>query len=286
MAEDRRISMTKKNIKKLGCGLLTCVILSLLCACKTKDDRTEIEVFVAASLNNVMTELVKEYEERNENVKIVINADSSGTLMTQIMEGYSCDIFFSAGKKQMDTLRANGFVDDDYCCDVVGNEVVIISAKGSNTLVRDIDSLDKATNLALAAGSVPIGMYTRNALMNKGILAYRDDPDSYTSLEVSKALGNIEISEQSNASKVLRSVIEKSCEVGTVYYSDIYGFEKDIDVIDVIDSKLTGEVNYPVALIRNSDASSEQKMMARDFWEYITSDEAKAVYERYYFKID
>lgn len=57
---------------------------------------TEIQVFIAASLNTVMTELVGMYQETHPEVKITYNADSSGTLLTQIEEGYECDIFFSA----------------------------------------------------------------------------------------------------------------------------------------------------------------------------------------------
>ena len=62
----------------------------------------EIQVFIAASLNTVMTELAEKYNEEHPEVKITFNADSSGTLLTQIEEGYECDIFFSAAQKQMD----------------------------------------------------------------------------------------------------------------------------------------------------------------------------------------
>ena len=52
---------------------------------KAADDskkETEIQVFIAASLNTVMTELAKEYNEDHPEVKITFNADSSGTLLT------------------------------------------------------------------------------------------------------------------------------------------------------------------------------------------------------------
>ena len=66
------------------------------------EEETEIQVFIAASLKNVMDELAAQYNEEHPNVKITYNADSSGTLLTQIEEGYECDIFFSARQKQMD----------------------------------------------------------------------------------------------------------------------------------------------------------------------------------------
>ena len=62
------------------------------------EEETEIQVFIAASLKNVMDELAAQYNEEHPNVKITYNADSSGTLLTQIEEGYECDIFFSAAQ--------------------------------------------------------------------------------------------------------------------------------------------------------------------------------------------
>ena len=70
-------------------------------------DATTVNVFAAASLNTVMEELIKTYNETQPNVKIVGNYDSSGTLLTQIEEGANCDVFFSAAQKQMDTLQNN-----------------------------------------------------------------------------------------------------------------------------------------------------------------------------------
>lgn len=77
-----------------------------------KKEETEIQVFIAASLNTVMTELAENYEKEHPEVKITYNADSSGTLLTQIEEGYECDIFFSAAQKQMDQLEADGLIVD------------------------------------------------------------------------------------------------------------------------------------------------------------------------------
>ena len=41
-------------------------------------EETEIQVFIAASLNTVMTELAETYNEDHPEVKITYNADSSG----------------------------------------------------------------------------------------------------------------------------------------------------------------------------------------------------------------
>ena len=54
----------------------------------------EVYVFIAASLANAMEEIQKDFNQKYPDVEIFYNADSSGTLQTQIEEGSRCDIFF------------------------------------------------------------------------------------------------------------------------------------------------------------------------------------------------
>ena len=246
-------------------------------------EETEIQVFIAASLNTVMTELADMYNEEHPEVKITYNPDSSGTLLTQIQEGYECDIFFSAAQKQMDDLEADGLMVEGTRADVVNNQVVVVSLKDSGTKVTGLENLNEAESIALAGGSVPVGRYTRQALVNLGTLPETDDPASITTEEVSEALGGVEISEQDNVSKVLTAVVEGSCEVGTTYYSDTYGYEDDLDILQTVSYDLTGDVIYPIARVVNEEADDAQTAAAEDFLQFILSDEAKAVFDSYYF---
>ena len=249
----------------------------------TEAEETEIQVFIAASLNTVMTELADMYNEEHPEVKITYNPDSSGTLLTQIEEGYECDIFFSAAQKQMDDLEADGLMVEGTRANVVNNQVVVVSLKDSGTKVTGLENLGEAESIALAGGSVPVGRYTRQALINLGILPKTDDPASITTEEVSEALGGVEISAQDNVSKVLTAVAEGSCEVGTTYYSDTYGYEDQLDILQTVSYALTGDVIYPIARVVNEEADDAQTAAAEDFLEFILSDEAKAVFESYYF---
>ena len=247
------------------------------------EEETEIQVFIAASLNTVMTELAEKYNEDHPNVKITFNADSSGTLLTQIQEGYECDIFFSAAQKQMDDLEADGLMVEGTRADVVNNQVVVVTLKDSGTKVTGLENLGDAESIALAGGSVPVGRYTRQALINLGVLPGTDDPAAVTTEEVSEALGGVEISEQDNVSKVLTAVVEGSCEVGTTYYSDTYGYEDDLEILETVSYDLTGNVIYPITRVVNEEADDAQTAAAEDFLEYVLSDEAKEVFEAYYF---
>ena len=249
----------------------------------SEEEETEIQVFIAASLNTVMTELADMYNEDHPNVKITFNPDSSGTLLTQIQEGYECDIFFSAAQKQMDDLEADGLMVEGTRANVVNNQVVVVTLKDSGTQVTGLEDIGKAESIALAGGSVPVGRYTRQALINLGMLPETDDPASITTQEISDALGGVEISEQDNVSKVLTAVVEGSCEAGTTYYSDTYGFEDQLDILQTVSYDLTGNVIYPIARVVNEEADDAQNQAADDFLAFILSDEAKEVFESYYF---
>lgn len=249
----------------------------------SEEEETEIQVFIAASLNTVMTELADMYNEDHPNVKITFNPDSSGTLLTQMQEGYECDIFFSAAQKQMDDLEADGLMVEGTRANVVNNQVVVVTLKDSGTQVTGLEDIGKAESVALAGGSVPVGRYTRQALINLGMLPETDDPASITTQEISDALGGVEISEQDNVSKVLTAVVEGSCEVGTTYYSDTYGFEDQLDILQTVSYDLTGNVIYPIARVVNEEADDAQNQAADDFLAFILSDEAKEVFESYYF---
>lgn len=247
-------------------------------------EATEIHVFIAASLSAVMEELKTMYNEEHPEVTITYSADSSGTLLTQIEEGFECDVFFSAAQKQVNTLQdEDNMVIEGKRANVVNNQVCVVKAKDAETQVTGLEDIEKASSIALADGSVPVGKYTRQALVNLSKLEAVDDVSTITTAQVSEALGGVEISEQGNVSKVRTAVAEGSCEVGTVYYSDTYGYENELDIIQMVDYSLTGDVIYPICRVVNKEADNAQTAAADSFYEFILSDEATAVFDKYLF---
>ena len=289
----------KRWMKRIAAsGMVICMLTGLV-ACSGKEEtkketeavqneettaeETEIQVFIAASLNTVMTDLAERYQSEHPEVKITFNADSSGKLLTQIEEGYACDIFFSAAQKQMNQLEEDGLVIDGSRHNVVNNQVVVLTLKDSGTKVTGLENLEEAASIALAGGSVPVGRYTRQALVNMGILTYADDVSLITTQEISDALGGVEISEQDNVSKVLIAVTEGACEVGTTYYSDTYGYEDKVEILEKVSYDLTGDVIYPICLVQNKEADETEKKAAEDFLQFVLSDASGDVFESYYF---
>ena len=249
-------------------------------------DDTTVTIFAAKSLNGVVDELIAMYNEEQPNVEVVASYDSSGTLMEQIEQGAACDLFFSAAQKQMDQLEGDELVVDGTRANVVNNQVCVVTYKGSDTKVTGLEDIDKAESFALADGSVPVGKYTRQAMVNAGMLDKVDDVSTITTREVSDALGGIEINECANVGAVTAAVSEGSNEVGTVYKSDTYGLEDKLEILQVVGYDLTGDVIYPVAQIKNDEADDLESEAALDFLHFLTSDKAKEVYEKYLFDTD
>jgi len=246
-------------------------------------EAAEINVFIAASLGNAFEEIVALYNQSQPNVTVTLNADSSGTLLEQIQNGFTCDIFFSAAVKQIKTAEEEGLTIEGSRVDLLKNTLDLITYKGSGTKVTGMENLGDAASMALADGSVPAGKYTRAALQALGILNADAEPADITTQEVSEALGGLEINETSNVSKTLEAVAEGSNEIGTVYHSDAFSRIDDIEIIESVSTDLTGEILYPVVRIQNPEATDAVTSAADDFLAFLQTDEVMTIFENYMF---
>ena len=250
-------------------GVLSTGMLSTGVFATDTDLKGEVNTFIAASLSNAMEEIQKDFNETYPDVEILYNADSSGTLQTQIEEGARCDIFFSAADKQMNALIDENLAKKDTVEDILENKVVLIKPKDGETKVTGFENITDAANIALAGDSVPVGQYAREIFDNLGITD-----------EVNK----MEINEGKNVSEVLAAVSEGSNEIGIVYATDAASVADKVDVIaEAPADALKTPVLYPVGLIEDKEASEDDTAAAEAFLEYIKSDDAMKVFEKYGF---
>ena len=250
-------------------GVLSAGMFSTGVFAADTDLKGEVNTFIAASLSNAMEEIQKDFNETYPDVEILYNADSSGTLQTQIEEGARCDIFFSASDKQMNALVDENLAKKDTVEDILENKVVLIKPKDGETKVTGFENITDAANIALAGDSVPVGQYAREIFDNLGITD-----------EVNK----MEINEGKNVSEVLAAVSEGSNEIGIVYATDAASVADKVDVIaEAPADALKTPVLYPVGLIEDKEASEDDTAAAEAFLEYIKSDDAMKVFEKYGF---
>ena len=228
----------------------------MLCGCGAApaEGRTELIVFAAASMTETLTELGEIYMETHPNVDISFNFDSSGTLKTQIEEGASCDVFISAGQKQMDDMQTVRRID------LLENKIALVTAGDGIRSFDDLAEKLRTGDVLLAMGNrdVPVGQYTQN------LLAYYDLDENALA-----AAGCITYG--SNAKEVVTHVQEAVADCGIVYQTDAAAAE--LPVIDTATAAMCGQVVYPAAVLQDTET-------AQDFLAFLTTETADAVFER------
>ena len=235
----------------------------------------ELIVFAAASLTETLTAIGETYSAENPGVTFRFNFDSSGTLKTQIQEGADCDLFISAGQKQMDQLDIMAsadvnkdrldFVDSDTRVDLLENKVVLCVPEGSDKGIDSFDTLAehlKAQDILFCMGNsdVPVGQYTQK------ILAYYDlDEEALAAAGV--------ITYGSNVKEVTTQITEASVDAGVVYCTD--AFSAGLTPVDEATKEMCGQVIYPAAVLK----AAPNAEAAKEFLAYLQTDRAATVFE-------
>ncbi len=235
----------------------------------------ELIVFAAASMTETLTEIGELFMEANPEVEIVFNFDSSGTLKTQIQEGAECDVFISAGQKQMNQLDITAsedvntegldFVLADTRFNILENKVALAVPEGNPAGVESYDQLaqllaDGEVFLAMGNEDVPVGQYTQK------ILAYYELSEEDLADAGSVTYG-------SNVKEVTTQVSEATVDCGIIYQTD--AFSAGLEVVDTATAEMCGQVIYPAAVLNiASDAE-----LAQAFLDFCTGAEASAIFE-------
>ena len=242
---------------------------------ETEAEPVELTAFAAASLTETLNQIAEDYKAVAPNVTLTFNFDSSGTLKTQIQEGAVCDLFLSAGQKQMDQLDKTAdasvntegldFVAEGTRVNLLENKVALCVAEGSDASIASFDDLAKALEssdilMAMGNSDVPVGQYTQQILAYYGL----DE----------EALANAgKITYGSNVKEVTTQVTEGSVDCGVVYCTDAYS--AGITPVDYATEEMCGQVIYPAAVLNISQHSEE----AQAFLDYLQTDAAMQVFE-------
>ena len=244
-------------------------------ASEAAGESVELIVFAAASLTETLNAIAQDYSVENPGVTFRFNFDSSGTLKTQIQEGADCDLFLSAGQKQMNQLDITAsadvntdgldFVDPSTRVDLLENKVVLCVPEGSDKGIDSFDALAehlKAEDILFCMGNsdVPVGQYTQK------ILAYYDLD------EAALAAAGV-ITYGSNVKEVTTQVSEASVDAGVVYCTDAYS--AGLTPVDEATKEMCGQVIYPAAVMKNALHAEA----AKEFLAYLRTDKAATVFE-------
>ena len=235
----------------------------------------EITVFAAASIQESLNAAIEQYKAVAPEVTVVTTYDSSGTLLTQIKEGASCDLFISAAPKQINALDGS-LKDDaeknpdglDYIVEgsrlnLLENKVTLAVPEGNPKGIESFDQLAdllKNGEVSLAIGNidVPVGQYTQKI---------------FTYYEIDEAAIASKLTYGSNVKEVTTQVSEGAVDCGISYGTD--AFSAGLTVVDSATAEMCGQVIYPAAVLN----VGEQPEAAQAFLDYLTTPDALACFE-------
>lgn len=275
-------------MRKLFALLIAAVMVLSFAACaapateETADAETvpevepvELIVFAAASMTETMNQIAELYKAKAPNVTLTYNFDSSGTLKTQIQEGAECDLFISAGQKQMNQLDITAdpevntdkldFVLEGTRVNLLENRVTLCVPEGNPKDIKSFDDLaDKLKEgsvlMAMGNSDVPVGQYTQKIL-------------AFYGLDEEKLAKDGVITYGTNVKEVTTQVTEASVDCGVVYCTD--AFSAGLTPVDYATKEMCGQVIYPAAVLN----VSKNQEAAKEFLAYLQTDEAMKVFE-------
>ena len=235
----------------------------------------ELIVFAAASMTETLTQIAELYKAVAPNVALTFNFDSSGTLKTQIQEGADCDLFISAGQKQMNQLDITAkpevntdgldFVLEGSRINLLENRVTLCVAEGNDKGIDSFETLAeklKSGEVLMAMGNsdVPVGQYTQKIL-------------AYFNLDEEALAKAGAITYGTNVKEVTTQVKASSVDCGIVYCTDAYS--AGLTPVAYATAEMCGQVIYPAAVLK----VSKHPEAAQAFLDYLTTPEAMAVFE-------
>lgn len=221
-------------------------------------------VSAAASLKEAMEEIKTNYQQSKPGVVINYNFGASGALLQQIQQGAPADIFVSAAKKQVDTLDQAGQLVPGTRSILARNRLVLIVPRNI-TNVTSFFNLTRNDIRKIAIGeprSVPAGQYAEQVLKQLKI---------YDKIKPKFVFAN-------NVRQVLAAVESGNADAGLVYRTDAAISNKVKTVVSASET-YHSPIIYPMAVLKQS----KNQQAAREFVQYLSGDQSKAVLKKYGF---
>lgn len=244
-------------------SLMALIFLLVIAGCQSEtEEKTELVISAAASLQKALSEIETVYEEENEDITLLFNYGGSGALHRQIQNGAPADLFISAAIEPFENLLDEGLIEEKANSNLLGNELALIA--GKQTDIEGLENLESASKIAIGSpDSVPAGQYAKQ------------------SLEALELWGGMEgkLIFTKDVTQVLTYVETGNVDAGIAYWTDAQSSDK-VKVIDILPNDTHEDIVYPAGVI----SLSKKKAEAIEFYEYLCSDEAMRIFEKYGFK--
>ena len=245
--------------------LFVAVLAALLPACGSSGSPSTTalsgtaSVFAAASLRDSFKALGQAFQTAHPGTTIQLNFAGTPTLVTQIEQGASADVFASADTTNMDKLKADGFTSGTPQV-FAHNKLEIVVAAGNPKGITGLADLAKPGVIYITeAPTVPAGKYALQILASAGV---KVTPKSFET-DVKSVVSKIELGE---------------ADAGIVYTTDVKAAGSKVTGVSIPDS--TNVVaTYPIDAVKGTKNSA----LASAFIAYVLSAGGQATLQSFGF---
>jgi len=228
----------------------------------------ELNVYAAASLQDVLEELIDAYEEDHSDVHLVAAFDATSTLRAQIEEGAPADLFLAADTTNPQALHDAGLAGTPVT--FTGNRVTLVVPNDNPGAIDDWTDLASTGVAIIAAGKeVPITKYAEETIAN--LAAMPDAPAGYAA-----AVDSMIASREDNIRAVLTKIELAEGDAAFVYVTDAAS-SQDVTEIPLPESA-AAEAIYDGAVVGDDPPAASQ-----EFLTWLTGSEAHAVFASFGF---
>ncbi|ADQ41277.1 molybdenum ABC transporter, periplasmic molybdate-binding protein [Caldicellulosiruptor acetigenus I77R1B] len=244
--------------------IIASILLSTVSNVSFGKDKTKNEsliVFVPNTLESIVKDISKQFE-KQKSCKVILNVAGTHVLVTQLKNGAECDVFFSADKRYIDSLKKAKYIDKYEI--FAKTKLCVISSSPDVKKFEDISK--KGIRLCIADPVSPIGMYTKMVIDK----IKNDNKSLYSDI-----IGNI-ISQEFELTNVIQKVKVGEADAGIVYFTDAKLTKLKIITIP---EKYNVVASHYVAAVKKT----KNPKLAKDFIAFIkTKTIAKLLKEKGY----
>lgn len=243
-------------------------LAALLLATALPAQAQDALVFAAASLKEALDDAATAFALGRAG-RVEVSYAASSVLARQITRGAPADVFVSADADWADYVEKQGAATPGTRRNIAANELVLIAPAGSPVKVRLASGVDLARplgngRLAMAdSATVPAGKYGKASLIALG--AWR---------HVEKRVASTE-----NVRAALALVARGEAPLGIVYRTDALA-EKRVRIVDTFPASTHPPIVYPMVVLKRSSTP-----VANAFAGFLTTPEARAIFERHGFRV-
>jgi molybdate transport system substrate-binding protein len=239
----------------LGCGSARGV---------APDQFEKVTVLAAASTAEAIEEVAGLLEQRDSRVRIEISTGSSNGLAQQVLSGAPADLFISANKEWADVVVEEGMARETV--ELLSNRLVLIAPRGNPAKVGAPADLvaPRLSRVAIAGDNVPAGVYGEQAL--RSLMLFDELRESGRLVRGSNV-------------RITMAYVERGeADAGIVYATDARISDR-VEVVASFDARTHDSIVYSAVLLK----SESERAASTDFFQFLQSAAARAVFDRYGF---